>query len=93
MQKFEESSLKERRVDQTRVDAEGLVEELLASTDLKPVEQEECKRKFLLEFFSNEGSQILCTLIDSSCGHGYNCLTEESVMRDSSNFSIISLDR
>ena len=42
-QKFEDSSLKERRVDQTRVDAEGLVEELLASTDLKPVEQEECK--------------------------------------------------
>lgn len=36
--KFEESSFKERRVDQTRVDAEGLVEELLASTDLKPVE-------------------------------------------------------
>ena len=30
-------------MDQTRVDAEGLVEELLASTDLKPVEQEECK--------------------------------------------------
>lgn len=39
--KYEESSFKERRVDQTRVDAEGLVEELLASTDLKPVEQEE----------------------------------------------------
>ena len=41
-QKFEEGSLKERRVDQTRVDAEGLVEGLLA--DLKPAETaEECK--------------------------------------------------
>ncbi|XP_060597584.1 early estrogen-induced gene 1 protein-like [Ruditapes philippinarum] len=39
--KFEESSFKERRVDQTRVDAEGLVEELLASTDLKPLELDE----------------------------------------------------
>ncbi|KAL4219059.1 hypothetical protein ACF0H5_021642 [Mactra antiquata] len=39
--KFEESSVKERRVDQTRVDAEGLVEELLASTDLKPMELDE----------------------------------------------------
>ncbi|XP_052790840.1 protein FAM102A-like isoform X2 [Mya arenaria] len=39
--KLDEGSLKERRVDQTRVDAEGLVEELLKSTDLKPLEQDE----------------------------------------------------
>ena len=47
LQKFEDSSFKERRVDQTRVDAEGLVEELLKSTDLKPVEQDECKPIFI----------------------------------------------
>ncbi|XP_052229722.1 protein FAM102A-like isoform X2 [Dreissena polymorpha] len=39
--KLEETSFKERRVDQTRVDAEGLVEELLKSTDLKPQELDE----------------------------------------------------
>lgn len=39
--KFEETSLKERRVDQTRVDPEGLVAEVLASIDLKPEEQDD----------------------------------------------------
>ena len=49
-------------MDQTRVDAEGLVEELLASTDLKPVELDECK----LYTYPNKPFNLFA-LYDDSC--------------------------
>ncbi|KAL3871473.1 hypothetical protein ACJMK2_039469 [Sinanodonta woodiana] len=46
--KLEETSSKERRVDQSRVDNDDLVEELLRSTNLQPTEQEEASGLQLL---------------------------------------------